>query len=245
MSGDYSRQRFDAQRDFSGVLMQQGRVQLDADWNEQVELADRRRRAQTSDLMGRCAVPQATPNGFKIEWAAGGKLTIGRGRIYVDGLLAENHGGGVLEFDELLAEQRGKDPLPYENQPYQPKPATLPTKGKHLVYIDVWQREVTFLEAPDLVENAVGVDTTTRLQTVWQVKVLPTAVGSVTCNTPDDKLPPDWLNEIQPSAGRLSTAIEDVPSKARTVRASAQHRLPRPGESAVPRRNSPGLRRKN
>ena len=50
MSGDYSRQRFDPQRDFSGVLMQQGRVQLDADWNEQVELADRRWRAETSDL---------------------------------------------------------------------------------------------------------------------------------------------------------------------------------------------------
>ena len=42
---------------------------------------------------------------------------------------------------------------------------------------------------------------------------LPTDVGSVTCNTPDDKLPPEWLDEIRPSAGRLSTALEDVPSK--------------------------------
>ena len=42
MSGDYSRVRFDAKNDFSGVLMQQGRVQLDADWNEWVALLDRR-----------------------------------------------------------------------------------------------------------------------------------------------------------------------------------------------------------
>ena len=42
MSGDYSRVRFDPKNDFSGVLMQQGRVQLDADWNELVELLDRR-----------------------------------------------------------------------------------------------------------------------------------------------------------------------------------------------------------
>ena len=42
MSGDYSKHRFDPNRDYSGVLMQQGRVQLDADWNEQVEIQDRR-----------------------------------------------------------------------------------------------------------------------------------------------------------------------------------------------------------
>ena len=42
MSGDYSRHRFDARNDYAGVWMQQGRVQLDADWNEWAELLDRR-----------------------------------------------------------------------------------------------------------------------------------------------------------------------------------------------------------
>ena len=42
MSGDYSRQRFDPRKQFSAVLMQQGRVQLDADWNEQGAILDRR-----------------------------------------------------------------------------------------------------------------------------------------------------------------------------------------------------------
>ena len=35
MSGDYSRESFDPRRHFSAVRMQQGRVALDADWNEQ------------------------------------------------------------------------------------------------------------------------------------------------------------------------------------------------------------------
>ena len=48
-----------------------------------------------------------------------------------------------------------------------------PTAGRHLAYLDVWQREVTTLEDPDLVEIAVGVDTTARSQTAWQVRVLP------------------------------------------------------------------------
>ncbi len=35
MKGDFSRLTFDPRKNFSSVLMQQGRVQLDADWNEQ------------------------------------------------------------------------------------------------------------------------------------------------------------------------------------------------------------------
>ena len=44
----------------------------------------------------------------------------------------------------ILAESRGLDPLPYEEQPYYPNPDALPeTGGPHLVYLDVWEREVT------------------------------------------------------------------------------------------------------
>ena len=63
---------------FSAVLMQQGRVQLDADWNEQGAILDRRWRAETTDLIGRCGVPKETPDGFKIT-AAGDTFTIGPG----------------------------------------------------------------------------------------------------------------------------------------------------------------------
>ncbi len=207
MSGDYSRKTFNPLRDFSDVLMQQGRVQLDADWNELVGIISRRLRAETTDIIGRGTVPKETPGGFKIE-ISGGTLTIGRGRIYVDGLLAENHGKLPLEFDAVLSEQRGTLPLPYDEQPYFPNAATVapaPTEGgPYLVYLDVWQREVTYLQVPDLIEKAVGVDTTTRLQTVWQVRVLGDVGGDVSCDTPDDRVP-GWQDIIRPSDGRLST----------------------------------------
>jgi len=61
MSGDYSRKTFDPKRDFSGVLMQQGRVQLDADWNEMIGIISRRLRAETTDIIGRGTVPKETP----------------------------------------------------------------------------------------------------------------------------------------------------------------------------------------
>jgi len=208
MSGDYSRKTFNPWRDFSAVLMQQGRVQLDADWNELIGIISRRWRAETTDIIGRGTVPKETPDGFKIEIAADGTLTIGRGRIYVDGLLAENHGKPPLEFDPVLAEQRGTLPVPFNEQPYFPNVANVapaPTEGgPHLVYLDVWTREVTYIENPDLLEKAVGVDTTARLQTVWQVRVLANAGAGVTCATPDDQIP-GWPDIIRPSDGRITT----------------------------------------
>ena len=100
MGADVSRVRFDPLRDFAGVVLQQGRLLLDGDFNEYVALLDRRLRAETCDLTsfgpdpdhaGVAWVPRQTPDGFRVT-ASGGKLTIGRGRMYVDGLLAENHG---------------------------------------------------------------------------------------------------------------------------------------------------------
>lgn len=208
MSFDLSRVRFDARRDFLGVVMQQGRVQLDSDWNEWVAQLARRLQAGTLDTLGGSVVPRITPDGFRIE-ANGGELTIGPGRIYVDGLLAENHGGTPDAWDPLLSELRGTTPLDYASQTYYFDPSGLPEGGPHLVYVDVWQRDLTVLQAPDLIEQAVGVDTTGRRQTVWQVKVL-ADVGEITCATPDDEIP-GWQEIIASSAARLSTGTGDPP----------------------------------
>src|SRR5438093_545155 len=51
MGADYTRVTFDPRRDHAGVLMQQGRVQVDADWNELVALMHRRLRAETVDIV--------------------------------------------------------------------------------------------------------------------------------------------------------------------------------------------------
>ena len=163
MSGDYSRHTFDPGQDFSSVLMQQGRVALDADWNELVAIVDRRLRAETVDIIGRAVVPRETPQGFEITISGTGNnktLSIGRGRMYVHGLLAENHGPTPLAFDlstpkpdgsgpiGVLVELLGGTPLSWLAQPHWPQrpeaPHRLPTSdGPHLAYLDVWQREVT------------------------------------------------------------------------------------------------------
>jgi Family of unknown function (DUF6519) len=235
MSGDYSRDTFDALRDHAAVFLQQGRAALDADWNETVRIFERRIRAGTVDTIGRAVVPRETETGFEIQLAAGPTLEIGRGRMYLDGMLIECHGAanfpesGDTDFpapvfdrgreetdgpegvlDELISAESG-DFLPYDRQPYWPVPNPLPqSAGPHLAYVVAWQREVTPLENPALLEPALGgIDTATRWQTVWQVRVLPDVGANATCATPDDQLD-GWQAEIAPSTARLTTTTIDI-----------------------------------
>ena len=214
MPGDYTRFTFKPGKHFSGVLKQQGRVDLDADWNEAVHIEKRRLTSETLDLVGRTGVPVINGhNGdaFKIERAtsSGGTetVTIAPGRIYVDGLQAENFGNGTETFDPVLEESRPLDPVLYAKQPFlfdadpgEPIPGSGKTK---LVYLDVWQRELTHVEDSDILEIALGVaDTATRLQTVWQVKAI--EVGNVTCT---DHMP-EWDALNTPPSGRLTTTTK-------------------------------------
>jgi hypothetical protein len=217
MATDFSRIRSNPLLDYSGVQLKQGAVLLDADANELTAIVDRRLRALAGDVLGRATVGANTPDAFRITLgttSTGAQtLNIGPGRLYVDGLLAENHGkvdpaGRV--FDDLMGEERFTAPVPYETQPHLPDPPSLPSTGLHLVYLDVWNREVTQLENPDLVEPAVGVETGSRLQTVWQVRVHGEELGNViTCGSPDADLPL-WADLIAPSTGRLTTGTYEV-----------------------------------
>lgn len=212
MPGDFSRWTFQPWQHHAAVHLQQGRVLTDADWNEQAAAAQRRLQAGSLDSLGRAAVPLETPDAFRVRLAADGGLTIGLGRAYVDGLLVENHGDPRETWSPVLAELAGSAPVRYENQPHLPAPAPLPTTGTHLVYLKVWQREITALEDPSLVDPALGVDTTARLQTVWQVKVVPID-DTVHCGTPPESVPE--LRVAEPvAAGRLtvsSAETEDEP----------------------------------
>jgi hypothetical protein len=79
VDGDVSRGTFDPAR-YSRVVAQQGRAQLDSDWNEQQAIIDYRLRAMASDLFGDtdlsgtsgvAVVPAARP-GFGLHVHAGG-----------------------------------------------------------------------------------------------------------------------------------------------------------------------------
>ena len=188
MKGDFSRQTFVKEQHYSGVLMQQGRVQVDADWNEQQAIEGYRTRTTTGDVVGLCGVPEESP-GFAIT-VKGDLLLIGKGRYYVDGILVENEkevpfgrqphlpsaaGNIVLTGKGEL--QRGTSIMSKLDASLREKPELKTTIDKlpdkvGLVYLDVWQRLVTALDDAHIREKALnGPDTAARMQTIWQVRI--------------------------------------------------------------------------
>ncbi len=157
MKGDFTRLTFDPQKHYTGVLKQQGRVDLDADWNEYVEIRDYLSRTEAQDVIGLCGVPQDS-NGFEIKVGAYvGGLAISPGRIYVDGILCENDSA---------------KPVPLVGQEHLPGYEIPTDSGVYIAYLDVWKRHMTAIEDCDIREVALGgPDTTTRVMTVWQVRL--------------------------------------------------------------------------
>ncbi|TFH51549.1 MAG: hypothetical protein E4G89_02045 [Methanothrix sp.] len=179
MKGDFTRCKFGTERHYRSVRMQQGRVLLDSDWNSQMEIESHLSKAGAIDAVGKSggALQNA---GFgiisdkediekckdaavlskdgsledKINSLPAGDFLVPRGRYYVDGILCENDehtfSSEMKDFQDAFDPQDGKD---------------------YLVYLDVWERHITSVEDPDIREVALGgPDTTTRVETVWQVK---------------------------------------------------------------------------
>lgn len=166
--GDFTRDTFYPLRHFTRVFMQQGRVSVDADWNEQVSMLLHYLRSMARDIGGEHWGPTDTSDGqeragFRVSSNAHNVFTIGTGHYYVQGLLCEN-------------EQLENEPPPtYSSQPDYPltEGARRLDNGTYLVYLDVWERHLTYIEDDLIREVALGgPDTATRAKTIWQVKVL-------------------------------------------------------------------------
>ena len=100
MKADLSRTTFDRLKHFSRVVAQQGRVQLDADWNEQASLMLYQLRRLAADVIGPAGGP-AGNLGFglgALDAAAAADVpdfAIGAGHYYVQGILCELEATGL------------------------------------------------------------------------------------------------------------------------------------------------------
>lgn len=170
--GDLTRDTFDLKKHFSRVLMQQGRVQIDADWNEQSDILLHYIQTLAEDIIGPFAGPG---NGFLIskkldEDGKSFRIGIGYGNYYVDGILCEND-----EDDNPCIAIKNDESLDYYSQTdYHIDRLGFPLEDfPILVYLDVWERHISCVEDDTVREKALlGPDTAARSKVVWQVKVL-------------------------------------------------------------------------
>jgi hypothetical protein len=162
MPGDVERDTFHDDLGFANVDLQQGRLLLPAEFNEQSAIHHHFLRSFIVDLVGRS---WSAGDGFKIgtDGSGSSKIEIEAGRYYVDGILCEN-----------------KVKCSFESQPFGPTlddPAKVTAGTPVALYLDCWHRHVSWLNYPPLRDPALGgADSATRIQIAWQVRLLTAAM---------------------------------------------------------------------
>ena len=193
MKGDFSRQTFDQTKHYTAVLMQQGRVQLDADWNEQQAIYEYWTETQAQDVIGLSGTPTQNP-GFEIAVdPSNSTLSINAGHYYVDGILCEN--------------ERKTATTPSRICPMPRRLSVSCNRRARISGLCIWMcgSNMSHLSTTGCVRESAlgGPDTTTRVKTVWQVKVLPVKEapsGVVGCAAFFD----EWETLVEPGTGALS-----------------------------------------
>ena len=163
MHADLSRLTFRPERHYSAVIAQQGRVQLDADANEQTAIQLHQARTLAADLIGQHGGPRGAA-GFRIDFVGGSRelddLSIGGGRYYVDGILRGRdppaaRRPGRATSDGRRRREEGEDGAPPAAAARDldvlgparrlPRPGAARRPAAHrqfpyLVYLKVWER---------------------------------------------------------------------------------------------------------
>ena len=199
MKGDFSRSTFRVGNHYSQVRAQQGRGVLDAELNEQADIADHAERTTTADVVGVTGAPfhPATAfRNFQIKVDPDGKdLQIAPGRMYVDGILCQNDAEGTK----------------FSTQPDLPGAALPATAGDYAVFLDVWERHVTASEQraetfPPIREAALGgADTASRVRVIWQVKLSQVRASACSAFTP----PAATTGRLRASEAPAAPAVND------------------------------------
>ncbi len=207
MKGDYSRFTDDPASGYTRVRKPQGRVNTDAEWNEQVDIALRRVRTEAEDVIGLCGVPRDSGNtrlpadGFRIGPGDDHDLTISPGRIYVDGIQCRlsKPSTFLTQPDLPAAAAAAECPEP---------PIGSPVLPRDLVYLDVWERPIDEIDDDRLVDPALGVPTSNRTQVVRQVRA--TSLIELGDDAGCDARPELW--PATTSLARLTTKAEPTDS---------------------------------
>lgn len=173
MTSDLARVTYDPSRRYHGVVAQQGRVSLEADWNEAQAIGREQTESRTLDLVG----PAASPDGgYRVEpvltdeGEPTGDLRIRRGTAYVGGQRV-SLGADIRYSSQPDWRDHAADPLWLD-------PA-VPGEPHELVCLMLREQEVSAVEDPALRDVALGgPDTSQRLRLVQRVVRFPTAAAT-------------------------------------------------------------------
>lgn len=192
MSSDRDRASTDPEQKYRSVVYQQGRVTLAGDANEAQEIAHAALRADVGDIVGPCGTPD---DGYAISYpgkAGPADFTISKGTMYLGGERL------ALARDITWAGQKDGEWLDF---PADPAPA-----AHEQAWLLVREQEVGSVEAPNLLEPALGgPDTTQRTRLVQ--RVLRDAVQATDCPGAWNEVLANWKTrgfDFDPALMRLT-----------------------------------------
>jgi hypothetical protein len=168
MGSDRARISYDQKQHYRSVVMQQGRVTLEADWNEAQLIASEETRKEALDFVG----PAGTPdNGYAITLPASGfDFQIGAGTMYVGGVRVH------LSQAESYSQQKQNEWLDFAiDGDWVAVPTDKPGSNEY-VYLFLREQEVSAVEDSDLKDVALGgPDTAQRTRLIQHVERLSTS----------------------------------------------------------------------
>lgn len=212
MKGDFSSWRDERRRNFNGVLHQQGRVLLDADWNAQTVINNDWQDTAAEDIIGAgvAAVPSDRPNGFKITAAQhvladqNVQLNVTPGRVWADGLLTELYGEPDPDSANDVARVATYLKPPVQDPAFDE--STINTGARDAVILEVWREEINSFQLPEiLIEPALGgPDTTERVHTAMAFRLMRLEPDD-TCENIRGRLKDDFSKK-----GKLKVTLKPV-----------------------------------
>jgi hypothetical protein len=164
--GNYSRNTYDPNKDYTAVRLQQGVPLVDADWNELNDIV--RNEAYNSVAMAISDGVQSDDYwGLRVQSVPGDNdFRVLGGFALVNGVRA---GCGAIQYkgqrwrDPSIAANEGVAVIPDLTKPFVDR--------TDLVYLDVSEREVNSKEDTDLLNPAIGVETCARMKRVVTIRV--------------------------------------------------------------------------
>ncbi|HEX8067390.1 MAG TPA: DUF6519 domain-containing protein [Thermoleophilaceae bacterium] len=229
MFGDFSRLTFERANGYSSVVRLQGRVGIEADDNESTAILLHLLRTFTADVIGPFGGPRAglgfEVEPVTEDQRVVTDLWIGPGRYYVDGILVESGVPSPCSAPAAAPDEEPPKDVPAEDERHAAHAAAedgregwtryyaqpdvfldreraqdvLPDQLPFLVYLMVWERLVTAVEAPhvrDVALGATGADSAARTKVVAQVRATPFVPGGQDPIEPGAKDPDKVREEI-------------------------------------------------
>ena len=208
--GSFSRNTFDATKNYVGVRMQQGVPLIDADWNEMDDAIRNEIYSGLSQTFSDGVEPGSQNVQVSQAGAPANNLAMAGGAVLVGGRPVRvpsttNYTAQPWFNNPTKAQQDGVAVIP---------PLTTPTGNRtDVAFLDVWEREVRSTEDNTLINPLIGVETCVRVKREFALRVAEGVQTLPAAPAGHSFIPLALLNRLAAQPNIMAAQIDDIRPK--------------------------------